>query len=541
MSGDILKARLSRRSFIGSAALGATALAAFPRLAFGQDAVAPVHGGTLTVNIGVEPPALVNLATSSGSGVYVTGKVTEGLLTYDFDLNPRPELATSWSLSSDGLVYTFQLRPGVKWHDGRDFTSADVAFSILTLKEVHPRGRTTFANVVEVREVSPTEVQIVLSQPAPYLISALAASESPIVPKHVYEGGPAPDAHPNAAAPIGTGPFVFREWVRGSHLILERNPDYWDAPKPYLDRLIVRFIGDAAAGAVALETGEVQLATGAVSLSDVERLRALPHLGFETRGYSYVNAVSRIEFNLDNPFLGNLLVRKAIAHSIDKSFINDTIFLGYGQIIPGPISPWLTRFYVPDLPTYAFDTARANALLDEAGFPRNANGVRFSLNHDPLPGGDPYRRTGEYLRQALRDVGIDVTIRSQDFAAYVTRVYTDRDFDFTFNGMSNLFDPTVGVQRLYWSQNFRPGVPFSNGSHYSNPEVDRLLEAAAVEVDPEVRLQQFDAFQRIIVDELPDIGINAPDAFTIFDRRVHNHTIGADGFGNNGAEIFITA
>ena len=119
----------------------------------------------------------------------------------------------------------------MKFHDGKPFTSADVAYSIQLLKTVHPRGRNTFANVTEVKTPDPLTAVIELSKPAPYLIKALTAAEAPMMPRHIYEGTD-PLANPNGNAPIGTGPYKFKEWVRGSHIIYERNPDYWDAPKP---------------------------------------------------------------------------------------------------------------------------------------------------------------------------------------------------------------------------------------------------------------------------------------------------------------------
>jgi peptide/nickel transport system substrate-binding protein len=138
-------------------------------------------------------------------------------------------------------------------------------------------------------------------------------------------------------------------------------------------------------------------------------------------------------------------------------------------------------------------------------------------------------------------VGIEVTIRTQDFATYIHRVYPDRDFDFTFNSMSNLFDPTVGVQRLYWSKDFHVGVPFSNGSHYASAEADRLLEAAAIETDPAKRLQEFTAFQRQVIQDLPDITVASVYYATIADRKVIDHTITADGLAGNLADVYIDA
>lgn len=287
--------RTTRRSFLlASVALGAASMSGLK-----VGAAEPARGGTATLLISSEPPVLTTIAHTAYNSVYVSPKVTEGLLTYDFDLNPQPLLAKSWAISDDGLRYTFNLRSGVKWHDGKPFTAADVAFSIRTLKEVHPRGRNTFLNLTDVETPDELTAVLVLSKPAPYLITALAAAESPIVPKHLYEGTKVTE-NPVNLAPIGTGAFKFKAWVRGSHVVYERNPDYWDAPRPYLDQLIVRFIPDAAARAIAIETGEIDLAPSTpVAYSDLDRLKELPDLAFETNGYQYSNSISRVEFNLE--------------------------------------------------------------------------------------------------------------------------------------------------------------------------------------------------------------------------------------------------
>ena len=198
------------------------------------------------------------LADTTGSNVMISCKVTEGLYGYNLDFSLRPQLALSHTVSADGKEITFKLRRGVKWHDGHAFGADDVAFSLTTLKTTHPRGRATFANVQEAVALDPETVVLRLRAPAPYLLNALAGQESPIFPKHIYDGSN-PTANPHNLAPIGTGPFVLKEWNRGSHMILERNPEYWDAGKPYLDRIIVNFIPDASARAIAFETGEVDV------------------------------------------------------------------------------------------------------------------------------------------------------------------------------------------------------------------------------------------------------------------------------------------
>ena len=359
--------------------------------------------------------------------------------------------------------------------------------------------------------------------------------------KHLYEGQD-PATNPVNRAPVGTGPYRFKQWEPGSHIIFERNADYWDAPKPHVDQLVVRFIPDLAARSAAVESGEVQLAPySSVSLSDIKRFGAMPNLGIELRGTEYTNGISRVEFNLDRPYFKDVRVRQAFARVIDRDVILNTVNYGYGQTIAGPIHPNMKPFFDPGLKAPPVDLRKAEDLLDAAGFPRGADGIRLRLHHDYVPSTDNYARGADYIRQALAKVGIDAQVRSQDFATYIKRVYTARDFDFTYNGMSDLFDPTVGLQRLYWSKNFKPGVPFSNGSHYSNPKVDALLEAAAIERDVARRTDQFRQFQQILLDDVPDISLVAAPDISVFDKRVSGFTVGADGMSGNLADLRIEA
>jgi peptide/nickel transport system substrate-binding protein len=166
--------------------------------------------------------------------------------------------------------------------------------------------------------------------------------------------------------------------------------------------------------------------------------------------------------------------------------------------------------------------------------------VRFSVIVDPLPISDIPQRTAAYLRSALAKIGISVTIRNQDLPSYLRRVYSDHDFDIAVNGMSNLFDPTVGVQRLYWSQSIRKGVPFTNASGYSNPEVDRLLEQAAVEPNEAKRKQLFGQFQQIVGRDLPDVNLVEQQQVTIYNKRVHNHTTSPDGLDSNFSDVYLS-
>lgn len=525
--------KFTRRTFNAGAALALL----LPKAVWAQPRPAP-NTRTLNFLVDPEPTSLVAI-TDTGVGTnLVTSKTTEGLFNYTNDFAQIPSLALSMATSNDGKTITFNLRKGVKWHDGKPFTSADAAFSFETLKKAHPRGRTTFANVTTIQTPDESTVVLQMSAPAPYLQYALASGESPMIPKHLYDGVN-PATSPTNQAPVGTGPFVFKEWKKGSHIIFEKNVDYWDKSKPKVDRIIVRFIPDAAARAIAFETGEVDIGGETpVPQSDVKRLAALPNIGIELNGYAYSPIVQKIEFNLDNPYFKELKVRQAIAHAVNKQFIVDNIWFGYGTPATGPIHSSQTKFYNPNVQTYEFDIAKAERLLDEAGFQRKSDGNRFQVNLDPLPL-TPHPLVAEYLKQTLAKIGIVVTIRSQDFAGYMKRVYTDRQFDFVNTAFATTCDPTMGVQRLYWSKNFRPGVPFTNGTHYQNAEVDRLLEAAQVETDPAKRTQLFFEFQRIVALDLPAVDLVAIKYVTIYNKRVKDHTVTADGVKSTMASTYI--
>jgi peptide/nickel transport system substrate-binding protein len=529
----------SRRGLLrGGLAVGAVeAVLGQPRARAGET---PVCGGQLIVGQFPEPAVLTSGLNTAGPTANISGKIFDGLLTYDFDFRAQPQLATAVEASPDGRTIRFTLRPGVTWHDGHPFTSADVAFSVLEIwLKYHARGRSTFANVASVETPDPLVVVVHLSQPAPFILNALVSTEAQVLPRHLYEGTDIL-ANPHNIAPIGTGPFRFVRWDRGSHILLERNSGYWDQPKPYLDQILYRFIPDAGARSAALEAGDVHLVGESnVPGPDLARLAALPQLAFDTNGYDYGSSVALFEFNLDRPVLQDARVRRAVAHALDQQFIADAIWFGYGKPATGPIPPSFTAFYSDDVPRYPHDLKRAAALLDEAGLRPDAQGIRLSITHDFMPYGDPYQRTADYIRDALKKIGIRVAIRTQDYAAFVKRVYTDRDFDTTNYSASTGPDPAIGVQRFYWSKNFQPGVAFSNGSHYARPEVDAALEEAAVETDPQRRRALYAQFQALVQADLPELPLSVLRQVTIAQRRVRRHTVTIDGIRGNFAETYV--
>lgn len=479
----------------------------------------PQPGGTLTYLIGTEPTALVSLFNPKVENRNISAKVTEGLLRYDRSFKPQPLLATEWKVSEDGLRYTFQLRKGVKFHDGSDFTAADVKYSIQTQRETGARGRITFANLKDVQTPDAHTVTLVLAKPAPYLLRALSSAETPIVPHQRYAQGD-PLAAENNSRPIGTGPFKFKEWVKGSHVVLEKNASYWRTGHPHLDRVIYRFIKNPASISAAIEAGEANVAQN-VAISDLNRLAKNPKLAVDDSYDEFLSNVLFLEFNLENQILANVKVRQALALAVDRNFIANTVYYKRAQVVHSPIPSVLKNYYDDSAFNYPFDAARANALLDEAGYPRKGSDGRFALRLVFMPSAD-FKRTAEYVRAALNKVGVKVEIIDGDLPTFINRVYKERGFDLSVNGLGRLFDPTVGVQRLYWSDGIKNPLPFLNGPHYHNPQVDELFRAAAIETDETKRAKLFKEIQAIVGKDLPTLPlVTVPSALLVHQKRVH--------------------
>jgi peptide/nickel transport system substrate-binding protein len=519
-------------SLLASAAM--VAAAAAPAMA--QEQIQ--KGGTLSVIVQPEPPILVLGLNQQGPTQTVAGKIYEGLLRYDHDLSPMPGLAESWEVSPDGLTYTFKLRQDAKWHDGTPFTAKDVVFSTTEfLPEVHPRARANFSHVESVEAPDDHTVVFKLKQPFPAFLKAFEVSSAPMMPAHIYEDTDYKQ-NPKNATPIGTGPFKFDEWVKGSHIHLVKNEDYYLDGKPYLDDIYFRVIPDAASRALALETGEVDVSQyNDVEPFDVPRLEALPHLSMTTKGYEFVAPLSWIEINTREAPLDDKRFRQALAHALDREFIRDRIWFGLGRVATGPVNS-VTPFHEPDVPQYEYDPQKAEALLDEMGLEPYADGVRAEITLTPMPYGETWARLAEYIKQAWGKIGVEVTLESTDVAGWVQKV-SNWDYETTNDFVYQYGDPSLGVARTYISDNIRKGVMFSNTMGYSNPRVDELFAAAAVENDPAKREEQLSEAQKILVEDMPVIWLLEMEFPTFVNNRVHNAVSTAIGTSENFADVWV--
>ena len=502
----MLTAIPTRRTFLqaGAALLASTAL---PTVTRAQDAPA---GGRLIVAADSEPKNLNPAIVASNGVFFVASKVIEPLAEASFEgkdgLSPR--LATAWEGSDDGLSVTFKLRAGVTWHDGKPFTSADVAFSALSVwKPLQNLGRIVFANLETVETPDAATAVFRFSRPTPLqLIRNALPVVSSVIPKHLYEGTDIA-ANPANVQLVGTGPFRFAEYKPGEYYRLTRNDAYWGKPQPNLDEIVFRVLPDRAGAGAALEAEEIQLAAfSAVPLTDLDRISRVPGIKVITKGYEALTYQLVVEINHRRKELADLKVRQAIAHAIDKKFVVDTIFLGYAAAATGPVPKNAPEFYDADVPTYDFDVAKANALLDEAGYAKDADGKRFSLKLRPAPYFNETRQFGDYLRQALAAVGIDAEIVNADSAAHQKAVYTDHDFDLAVAPPVFRGDPAISTTILVQS-GIPAGVGFSNQGGYANAELDAVIAKAAETIDTARRTELYRQFQKLVAADLPLINV----------------------------------
>ncbi|PWE35020.1 peptide ABC transporter substrate-binding protein [Pelagicola sp. LXJ1103] len=513
-----------------AAAIAAVSLALASPLAV--QASEPQSGGTLNVVIQPEPPGLMIGLIQNGPTQMVAGDIYESLLRYDHDLTPSGQLAESWEISEDGKSYTFKLREGVTFHDGEPFTSADVKFSTdVFLRESHSRMRTYMEHVESVETPDPLTVVFNLKQPFGPFIGIFEPGTAPMIPKHIYEGTDFAN-NPANNTPIGTGPFKFEEWNKGTFIHLVKNEDYYMEGKPYVDEIYYHVIPDAASRAVAFETGKVDvLPGGSVENFDVPRIREMENTCITDKGWEFFGPHSWLWVNLDKAPLNDVKVRQAMMHAMDREFARDALWNGLGKLATGPFSS-ATRFYAPDTPDLSYDPDKARALLAESSY----DGETIRLLG--LPYGETWQRWAEAIKQNFTEVGINVEIVPTDVAGWNQRT-SDRDFDLAFTYLYQYGDPALGVSRTYMGDNAAPGSPWNNVSNYQNPETDKMFTEAALLADPEERAAVYKAVQDQIVGDVANLWLLELGFPTIYRCNVMNPVSTAIGVNDGFRDVWI--
>ncbi len=543
------KHNVSRRHFLartsagGIIAAGSGLLASTPLLTAAhaaQTSVSPDRGGSLVLTWGGLEPQALFVPGGGGSSPFLTAtKILERLLKFDSELNFQPALAEAVIPSADFRTYTIKLRPGVTWHDGQPFTADDVVYNTLEHWKAISAG-IALRSLTGAVAVDPLTVALTFDTPVPefFLKSTLAGQFQLVVPRHLYAGRDI-ITNPLNNTPVGTGPWKYGKWVRGSHVEYARNDKYWRPGEPYLDKLIIRWWGDPASRGAALETGELGLAySQPVPARDIDRLVKTGKVVVDTKGYENASWTVTAEFNQRRDIIKRRDVRQAILHAINRNFIVDTIYYGRAKPAVSPVLSSNKYFFTESVPTYDFNPAKARTLLDAAGFPEKPDG-RFTVNLLAAAWFEENAKLGQYLKQALEDVGIKVKLDSVDRATALKRIYGDYDYDIAISNYTAPQELVPIVTQFFTTDGIVKGAAFRNATGYSNPEMDAIVASLTIETDPEKRKQIAHQFARLASTDVPLVALVEIESFTLARKNVRNFSSSASVQGESLNDVWI--
>ena len=426
----------------------------------------------VTIAIQLEPPNLDPTgAAAQAIDSVMYSNVFEGLTRFMSDGAVVPGLAKSWDISADGLSYTFNLQTGVTFHDGTTMDAEDVKFSLdrARAEDSTNAQKGLFANIAAVDVIDATTVKVTLSQPTGNFLFNMAWGDAVIV---------APEsAETNATAPVGTGAYRFVNWVQGDRLELTRNADYWgDAPA--IQNATFRFISDPTAAFAAVMAEDVDAFAGFPAPENIPQFEADPRfqvLKGNTEGETILSTNNKM------PPFDNKLVRKAVAHAIDRQAIIDGAMFGLGTPIGTHFAPHNPN-YVDLTGNSQYDPELSKKLLAEAGF---ADGFTTTLK---LPPPSYARRGGEIIAAQLREVGIDAQISNLEWAQWLEEVFRGKDFGLSIVSHTEPMDIGIYANPDYYFQ-------------YDNPAFQALMDDLNKATKPSERAALVAQAQTIISED----------------------------------------
>ncbi|WP_338957260.1 glutathione ABC transporter substrate-binding protein [Fusobacterium vincentii] len=436
---------------------------------------------TLVIGMGADAKSLDPHASNDNPSSNVRVQIYDRLMDLDEDGVPQPMLAESWERPDDTTII-FHLRKGVKFHNGDEMKASDVKFSLeraLTKPEVSH----ILAGVNGVEVIDDYTVKVTTEKPMAAILNNLSHTTIAILSeKATTEAG-----DKFGQNPIGTGPYKFVSWQSGDRITLEAFPDYWRGEAP-IKNVVFRNIVEETNRTIGLETGELDVIYEIFGI-DKNKLK-------EDDRFNFIEgpqvSMTYLGFNIKKAPYDNPKVREAISYAIDQKPIIDAVFLGGGEAANSIIGPNIWGYY--DVEKYTQDIEKAKALLAEAGYP-NGFKAKIWVNDNPVR-----RDTAVILQDQLKQIGIDLTIETVEWGAFLDGTARG-DHEMYLLGWGTVTrDPDYGMFELISTSTMGAA---GNRSFYSNPEVDKLLEAGKTELDPEKRKDIYKQIQEIIRKDLP--------------------------------------
>ncbi len=463
----------------------------------------PMRGGTLNVAMpddakSLDPTIQINFTERQPE--YLIYNTLVGLKP---DFSFVPELAETWDLAADGRRLTFHLRDGVTFHDGTKLDAEAVRWNLAHRLDpsVKSPSRTQLADLIASVEVTDSRtVAITLKAPAPSLLGMLAQREGFIVsPTAATKYGDSFGLHP-----VGSGPFIFKEWVQGSRIVLDRNPDYWEPGKPYLDHIVFIQTQNPAVGVPRLMTRELDF-IAALSPTDA---RPLENRAGIKLARSPGNRWMSLQLRWDRPPFNDPRFREAIAHAVNRKRMVDIVMNGKADIAEGSTPPGLWWFD-PALRSYDFDPAKSRALLADA----KLENTEIAISTQPVA---LYQQVSQLVQEDLRAVGIKVTIQPVSVSEWYPQLIAG-NINFLPVRWTQRPDPDGLLTYLFHSKSA------ANTSRYANSEVDSLLDRARETFDQAERTKLYFAAQRLMTQDLPFINLFFSIEFAAMRDEVQNY------------------
>jgi len=447
----------------------------------------------------------------------INQNVFNKLVTITGNFEIKPDLAKSWTISEDGLTYTFYLEEGVKWHDGEPFTSADVKWTLEAIQTNKGRMYNEYSAIESIECPDDYTVILHLSRQDAALLSFLSWYACFMMPEHIYAGTDW-TTNPANQSPIGTGPFKFVSWKPGESIELAANEDYFKGA-PTIKKVVFKIIPDSSTALQAFKNGEVDIMGSAPPYSEIAALQNDPAATVLLKDYP-----SRyyLGFNFKTPALQDHKVRQAIAMAIDRSEILAKAFQGIGGEAWGFYTPNIAWAYNGDDLAPAFDVDAANALMDEAGLAPGADGVRLKLDFVHFTSAQ-VADTAAILKQQLKKIGIDLNIVQLEMSAWTPRIRNEMNFDLTMTNGFHGPDP----HNLY-------GRIATNGGNrvsgdYSNTDLDQVLMDAVTESDQSKRAVLYKQAQSIMAEDLPIVPLIEIKSVIVYASDITGHPQSPEG------------
>jgi len=477
---------------------------------YGPAAADAVRGGALTFGALVEPPGLDPYHQAADARIRYTVLMYQGLFYEGTDGKAVPLLAESYQTSPNGLVYTFKIRPGVKFHTGAAMTAKDVAYSYNYLRD--PKngspGAGDLSPITAVEVVDDSTVKFTLSRVSAALPMALGNKYGGVVPAGYFDKPDAGQAMNSAS--VGTGPFKLAEFRPNSHLALVRNPDYWEKGAPYLDRINVIFVPNSSSLIVGLRNKRIDLAL-LNRPNDIVQVEKAPGLTLE-RWPSLGKAM--LDLGSETQPLNDVRVRQAIALAVDRDEIMQAAIGKYGRVIHTMVAAMEKQWGADPaaLPNQKVDIAAAKKLMQEAGLGNGVDLTLTTINHYDWM--DPAAVT---LKQQLAKIGINLTIQRLDLGVWIKN-FQAKHMGFTFNEDATQPDPDLTFYRHFHKT--PEGADFRN---WNDAAASALLDRGRTELDPAKRRADYIEFQKRLAETVPTLFLFSADHVTVRSESVRNY------------------